>query len=89
MMIYYTNFPLRLMVYTGLLFSVFFFAVTIYYLLAKIFYDVPLGYTSIIVSILFSTSLILFSLGVIGEYISRLYTFQNQKPPFIIKEIKE
>ncbi len=89
MMIYYTNFPLRLMVYTGFLFSVIFFAVTIYYLLAKAFYDVPLGYTSIIVGILFSTSLIMFSLGVIGEYISRLYTFQNHKPPFIIKDYKE
>ncbi len=89
MMIYYTNFPLRLMVYTGLFSSILFFGVTIYYLLAKIFYDVPLGYTSIIVGILFSTSMILFSLGVIGEYISRLYTFQNQKPPFIIKDFKE
>jgi len=89
MIIYYTNFPLRLMVYVGLFMSIIFFGVTIYYLLAKVFFDVPLGYTSIIVSIMFSTSLILFSLGVIGEYVSRLYGLQNMKPPFVIKEIKE
>lgn len=89
MMVYYTNFPLRIMVYGGLFSSIVFLIVTLYYLLAKAFYNVPLGYTSVIVGILFSTSLILFSLGVIGEYVSRLYTFQNHKPPFIIKDYQE
>ncbi len=89
LLIHYTNFPLRLMVYGGLFFSILFLIITVYYLLAKAFYDVPLGYTSIIVGIMFSTSMILFSLGVIGEYVSRLYTFQNRKPPFIVEDLKE
>jgi glycosyltransferase involved in cell wall biosynthesis len=87
--LYYTNFPLKFMVYGGLFSSVIFLAITFYYLGAKLFFDVPLGYTSIIVGIMLSTSLILFSLGVIGEYISRLYQSQNKKPPYIIKEIEK
>lgn len=89
LLIHYTNFPLRLMVYGGLFFSILFLIVTIYYLAAKAFYNVPLGYTSIIVGIMLSTSMILFSLGVIGEYVSRLYTFQNKKPPFIVEDLEE
>ena len=89
LLIYYTNFPLRLMVYGGLFFSFVFLIITVYYLIAKAFFDVPLGYTSIIVGIMFSTSMILFSLGVIGEYVSRLYTFQNRKPPFVVEDLEE
>ena len=89
LILYYTNFPLKFMVYGGLFSSILFLAITGYYLAAKLFFDVPLGYTSIIVGIMLSTSLILFSLGIIGEYISRLYQSQNKKPPYIIKEIEK
>lgn len=85
--IYYTTIPLKLMVYGGFLASLVFLVVSVYYILLKIFFDVPLGYTSIIVGILFSTSLILFSLGIIGEYLRRIYMVQNKKPPYTIKKI--
>ena len=49
--------------------------------------NVPLGYTSLIVAILFSTSLILLSLGVIGEYLSRIYMVQNKKPLYSVKKV--
>jgi len=87
-LIYYTTIPLKIMVYGGLITSVIFFLVSVYYILLKIFFPhVPLGYTSIIVGILFSTSLILFSLGIIGEYLRRIYMVQNKKPPYVIKKI--
>jgi glycosyltransferase involved in cell wall biosynthesis len=89
LILYYTNFPLKFMVYGGLFSSILFMFITGYYLAAKLFFDVPLGYTSIIVGIMLSTSLILFSLGIIGEYISRLYQSQNKKPPYIIKNIEK
>jgi len=50
-------------------------------------HDVPLGYTSLIVAILFSTSIIMLCLGLIGEYLSRIYQVQNKKPPYAIKKI--
>ena len=88
LIIFYTNFPLRLMIYGGLFFSTIFLVSIIGFLVSKALNNAPLGYTSIIITILFGTSIILLSLGIIGEYISRLYSFQNKKPPFIIKDIE-
>lgn len=86
-LIYYTAVPLKWMVYGGLTTSVFSFVFGLVFILRKLYYNVPLGYTSLIVTILFSTSLILFSLGIIGEYIRRIYLIENKKPPYSIKEI--
>lgn len=87
LMINYTNVPLKLMVYGGLFISLITAVVAIYYIILKIFFNVPMGYTSIIVGIMFSTSIILFSLGIIGEYLSRIYLAQNKKPPYTIRKI--
>ncbi len=86
-MFYYTTAPLKLMVYGGLVSSAFFFILSVIFAFKKIFFDVPLGYTSLIVAILFSTSLILLSLGVIGEYLSRIYMVQNKKPLYSVKKV--
>jgi polyisoprenyl-phosphate glycosyltransferase len=87
LMYYYTTAPLKLMVYGGLISSVFFFILSIFFVLKKILLNVPLGYTSLIVAILFSTSLILLSLGIIGEYLSRIYMVQNKKPLYSVKKV--
>jgi len=84
---YYTNIPLKLMVYGGLIISTLSFLLAMKFVIQKIFYDVPLGYTSVIVAVLFSTSIIVFSLGVIGGYLSRIQSVQNKKPPFHIEEL--
>ena len=85
--IYYTAVPLRIMTYGGFLFSVLSFITGIRFIINKILHDVPLGYTSLIVAILFSTSIIMLCLGLIGEYLSRIYQVQNKKPPYSIKKI--
>lgn len=85
--IYYTAVPLKLMTAIGLISSLVSFGFAVRFIVRKIFFDVPLGYTSIIVTVLFSASLILFSLGIIGEYLNRIYMVQNKKPPFSIKKV--
>jgi polyisoprenyl-phosphate glycosyltransferase len=85
--LYYTMIPLRLLVFGGLFISVVTFFYGIYFIIKKLAFNVPLGYTSLIVAILFSTSIILFSLGVIGEYLRRIYSVQNKKPPFSIRKV--
>ncbi len=85
LMYYYTNIPLKLMIYGGLIISVLSFLLAVKFVIQKLFYNVPLGYTSVIVTILFSTSIIVFSLGVIGGYLSRIQLVQNKKPPFHIE----
>jgi glycosyltransferase involved in cell wall biosynthesis len=85
--IYYTAVPLRIMTYGGFVLSVLSFIVGIRFIISKMVHDVPLGYTSLIVAILFSTSIIMLCLGLIGEYLSRIYQVQNKKPPYSIKKI--
>lgn len=85
--LFYTNFPLRLIVYGGFAFSVVSFFIGIFFIYRKIVYEVPIGFTAQIVAIFFSTGLIMLSLGVIGEYLSRIYMLQQKKPPFSIQKI--
>ena len=84
---FYTNIPLKIMVYSGFIISFLSFLMAIKFIIQKLYYDVPLGYTSVIVTILFSTSIIVFSLGVIGGYLSRIQTVQNRKPPYHIDKV--
>ncbi|MEJ5304240.1 MAG: glycosyltransferase [Bacteroidales bacterium] len=87
LVIFYTDFPLKLMVYGGFFASFISFIMGLVFIIKKLFFNVPLGYTSLIVAILFSTSITLLSLGIIGEYLSRIYKVQNRKPPFSIDKI--
>ncbi len=89
-LIYYTVFPLRLMTFFGFFSSLLSFIVGMIYIYNKLGKEgeVVLGFTTTIVAIFFSTSVILFSLGIIGEYISRIYVQEISKPPYVIKEIQ-
>ncbi|MDO9510305.1 MAG: glycosyltransferase family 2 protein [Bacteroidales bacterium] len=89
LVVFYTGFPLKVLVYGGFFASFISFVFGVIYIIKKIFWDVPLGYTSMITAILFSTSIILFSLGIIGEYLRRMYVVQNRKPPYNIRRIIE
>lgn len=58
-----------------------------YYIVRKFVYNVPMGFTTIMVAVLFSTGIITFSLGIIGEYLGNLISLHNNKPSYSIKEI--
>ncbi|MEI7895480.1 MAG: glycosyltransferase family 2 protein [bacterium] len=88
LVIYYTAMPLKMMVYGGFISALVSFMTGILFIYRKFVHGVPIqGFTALIVTILFSTSIILLSLGVIGEYLSRIYMVQNRKPPFSIKTV--
>jgi hypothetical protein len=57
-----------------------------YYLLIKLSKGAPLGYTSTIVSVLFGTSVILFSIGVLAAFINRIYDTRIKKPAYSVKQ---
>lgn len=86
--IYYTVVPLRLMTFIGLLSSLISFILGIVFIYNRVVNAAPLGFTALIVAISFSTSVILFSLGIIGEYISRFYVLEHTRPSYEIREIK-
>ena len=47
--------------------------------------DIP-GWTSIVTIIIFFSGLILLSLGIIGEYIWRIFDYVKGRPPYVVKE---
>ena len=85
--LYSTVTPLKIMIYGGFFFALVSFAMGVYFIFRKMVYNVPLGYTSIIVTVLFSTGIILFFLGIIGKYLSRIFVIQNKKPPYLIRRV--
>ena len=82
-----TTAPLNMMIYFG--FSVFLLTMLtiIYYLYNYLFYNVPAGFTSIILTNSFFGSLIVLLLGFIGRYLSNIYTEIRRRPLFHIKRV--
>lgn len=78
--------PLKVVRVLGLYISVISIFLAGYYVFRKIVFKVPSGYTSIIVAVLFSSGIITFSLGIIGEYLGNLISLSNKKPSYSIKE---
>lgn len=81
-----TTMPLTFVKMIGFSVSMISFLMGVYHLLHKIFFPTEKGYTSLILTILFSTGLILFCLGIIGEYLANILLLQNKKPAFHIRE---
>ncbi|MEZ5197426.1 MAG: glycosyltransferase family 2 protein [Bacteroidales bacterium] len=83
--LYSTVTPLKIMIYGGFLIASFNFVIGMVFIYRKMIYNVPIGFTALIVAILFSTGILLFFLGIIGKYLGRIFVIQNQKPPYLIK----
>ena len=78
--------PLRLVRVVGFYIFGFSLFLGIVFIIRKFLLNVPLGYTSLMVTILFGTGIITASLGVIGEYLGNLIALSNNKPSYAIKE---
>ncbi|GAB2770439.1 glycosyltransferase [Salinimicrobium soli] len=87
-----STWPIRIITNLGLIFSLFALGVIIFYSYIKLFGNPEFwgstmpGWTSTIVIVSFFSGLILFSLGVIAEYIWRIYEEVKDRPGFIIKK---
>ncbi len=80
--------PLRMAVYIGLASALVSFLGGTYVLYEKLFTDrAILGWASTIISITFLGGLILMTLGIVGEYIGRIYDEVKRRPLYIIQEI--
>lgn len=83
----FNNKPLRLAVYLGLFVTAFDILYVLYMFIRITMYgiDVP-GYFTTIAAILLIGGLQLFFMGIIGEYIGRIYYEVKQRPHYIISE---
>lgn len=84
----FSDFPVKIITRLGfftILFSLFYFAYNIY---RKVFYnDVPQGFTATILAIILFSGVQLISLGLIGEYVLRIYNQVRNRPLFIVDKI--
>ena len=82
-----TTLPLKLCTYLGALVSVLSFLFAAWTAYKKIVFGNPVsGYTSLMVAILFFSGVQLITLGVLGEYVSRIFIEVKQRPAYLIDE---
>ncbi len=83
----FSDFPLKLATITGFIVSGISFFVLLYALYIRLIMEIhEPGWTSIIVSVLFLGGVQLISIGVIGEYISRINSEVKNRPLYIIRD---
>lgn len=82
--------PLRLMSWIGMLIAVGGFLFGVYIIINKLLNpDVNAGYSSIMSLMLFMFGVLFFFMGMLGEYVGRIYISLNRAPQFVIKNYME
>ena len=82
----FSNIPLRFATIFGLLISVLSFLFAIFALYLKFSSNTVLGWTSLLLTILFIGGVQLMTIGIIGEYLGRIYDEVKMRPLYIIKK---
>lgn len=84
----FSTVPLRLWTYVGGMVSLFAILFAIYMVLDKVFFgnNVP-GYPSLMTAILFLGGVQLIGIGILGEYIGRIYIESKHRPRYVVKDI--
>ncbi len=83
-----TTLPLRIWTYAGLAISAFAFAYAAFLIVSTMIngVDVP-GYASLMVVVLLFGGINLLTLGVIGEYLGRIYTEVKGRPLYLVRDL--
>lgn len=80
--------PLRLSLFIGLIVAFFGFIMGVYIVINKLVHpEVLLGWSSIIAVILFMFGLLFIILGMIGEYVGRIYLCINKTPQYVVRKV--
>jgi glycosyltransferase involved in cell wall biosynthesis len=83
----FSTVPLRVWSYIGLSVATLSFLYGAYMIIDKLIWDNPVkGYPSLLVSILFLGGVQLIGIGVLGEYIGRIYIESKGRPRYIIED---
>jgi undecaprenyl-phosphate 4-deoxy-4-formamido-L-arabinose transferase len=78
--------PLRIATFLGLIIAIIGFVGIIFVLANKVVHpEVPLGYSSTLTVMLFLGGVIMLILGMMGEYIGRIFISINHSPQYVIR----
>lgn len=78
--------PLRLIFLTGVTIFLLSFAILFYILFSYLSGKAIVGWTSVILSVWFLGSIILIAIGILGEYIGKIYIETKERPRYIVEE---
>lgn len=79
--------PLRIATFIGVICAMLGFVYGVIMVLRKLLgFTVVLGYSSLMTAVLFIGGMIMILLGVIGEYVGRIYISLNNAPQYVIRE---
>lgn len=82
----FSNFPIKVCLFLGTIGTVVFMCAGIYVLIAKILGFALIGWSSTVLSIYFLGSIQLIFLGVVGEYVYRIYKESQNRPLYLVKK---
>lgn len=83
----FTVAPLRISIVLGLMVSVAAIIYSVYFFVKTLLYGDPVqGFPTLIIVVLFLGGMQLFSLGIIGEYLGRVFNETKNRPVYIISE---
>ena len=79
--------PLRVATGCGAVFAFLGFAYGIYTIIKKfVVPDIPMGYSALMSAVVFIGGMRMLMLGLVGEYIGRIYVSLNNSPQYVIKD---
>ena len=85
-----TNFsvkPLRIAIFSGILFAFLGFVYGLLIVLRKISHpEIAIGWSSMMAVQLFSSGMIMLILGMVGEYVGRIFICINDAPQYVVRE---
>jgi hypothetical protein len=83
----FSTLPLRIWSYLGVVFAVIAILYAFYITFQTLIYGVAVpGYASLMTALLFLNGLVMISLGVLGEYVGRVFIEVKQRPLYLISE---
>ena len=82
----FSKFPIKVCLFLGTLGTIIFFFAGVYALVDKMFGHSLLGWSSTVLSIYFLGSIQLVFLGVMGEYVYRIYKESQKRPIYLVKK---
>jgi glycosyltransferase involved in cell wall biosynthesis len=86
----FSTFPLRVWTYLGMTISLLSFLFAIYLIIKTLLLGVETpGYASTMVAILFCSGVQLIGIGVLGEYIGRIFSEVKRRPSYIVRKVIE